>query len=144
MPRAASKVDEAAVYGLKVQLQIMKSENEQAVTTALTCLRGFGIDMPAHPTEEQVQADYEALWRALDGRPIESLIDLPLMTDPELQAAMQMLSVLIPCAYFTDQRLFRLQIGRMVTLSLQHGASMPSAAGYAYFGIGLTGRSPLR
>ena len=29
------------------------------------------------------------------GAPIESLIDLPLMTDPELQAAMQVLSVLI-------------------------------------------------
>ena len=32
--RAASKVDEAAVYCLKVQLQIMKSEYQQAVTTA--------------------------------------------------------------------------------------------------------------
>ena len=31
----------------------------------------------------------------LDGRPIESLIDLPLMTDPELQAAMQVLSALV-------------------------------------------------
>jgi PAS domain S-box-containing protein len=137
LPRAASKVDEAAVYCLKVQLQMMKSENHQAVTTALTCLRGFGIDMPAHPIEEQVQSDYEALWQTLNGRPIESLIDLPLMTDPELQAAMQMLSVLIPSAYFTDQRLFRLQIFRMVTISLQHGASMDSATGYAYFGIAL-------
>ena len=34
------------------------------------------------------------VWRNLDGRSIESLIDLPLMTDPELQAAMQVLSVL--------------------------------------------------
>jgi predicted ATPase/signal transduction histidine kinase len=135
LERAASKVDEAAVYRLKVQLQIMKSENQQAVTTALTCLRGFGIDMPAHPIEEQVQSDYEALWQTLNGRPIESLIDLSLMTDPELQAAMQMLSVLIPSAYFTDQRLFRLQICRMVTISLQHGACMDSATGYAYFGI---------
>jgi PAS domain S-box-containing protein len=137
LPRAASKVDEAAVYCLKVQLQIMKSENQQAVTTALTCLRGFGIDMPAHPIEEQVQSDYEAVWQTLNGRPIKSLIDLPLMTDPELQAAMQMLSALIPSAYFTDQHLFRLQICRMVTISLQHGASMDSATGYAYFGIAL-------
>jgi signal transduction histidine kinase len=135
LPRAASKVDEAAVYRLKVQLQIMKSEHQQAVATALTCLRGFGIDMPAHPIEEQVQSDYEALWQTLNARSIESLIDLPLMTNPELQAAMQMLSVLIPCAYFTDQRLFRLQICRMVTISLQHGVSTDSATGYAYFGI---------
>ena len=74
----------------------MKSENPQAVDSALTCLRLFGIDLPAHPTWEQVQAEYETVWQTLDGRPIESLIDLPLMTDPELQAAMQVLSVLTP------------------------------------------------
>jgi PAS domain S-box-containing protein len=137
LPRAASKVDEAAVHCLKVQLQIIKSEYQQAVTTALTCLRGFGIDMSAHPIEEQVQSAYEAVWQTLNGRPIESLIDLPLMNDPELRAAMKMLSVLIPSAYFTDQRLFRLQICRMVTISLQHGASVDSTTGYAYFGIAL-------
>jgi PAS domain S-box-containing protein len=135
LPRAATRVDEAAVYNLKVQLHVMKAEHQQAVATALTCLRRFGIDMPAQPTEEQAQAEYETLWQVLDARPIESLIDLPLMTDPELRAAMQMLSALIPPAYFTDQRLFRLQVCRMVTISLQRGPSMDSATGYAYFGI---------
>ena len=109
LQRAASKVDQAAVYHLKIQLQLMKSENQQAVDTALTCLRGFGIDMPAHPTEEQVRAEYETVWQTLNGRSIESLIDLPLMTDPELQAAMQVLSVVSAPAYFTDFRLCCLQ-----------------------------------
>ena len=72
----------------------MKAEYPQAVASALTCLRLFGIDLPAHPTWEQVQAEYETVWQTLDGRSIESLIDLPLMTDPELQAAMRVLSVL--------------------------------------------------
>ena len=96
LQRGASKVDQAAVYHLKVQLHTVKSENAQAVDSALTCLRLFGIDLPAHPTWEQVQAEYETVWQTLDGRPIESLIDLPLMTDPELQAAMQVLSALLP------------------------------------------------
>ncbi len=99
LQRGASKVDHAAVYHLKVQLHVVKSENPQAVDSALTCLRLFGIDMPAHPTWEQVQAEYETVWQTLNGRPIESLIDLPLMTDPELQAAMQVLSVLTPAAF---------------------------------------------
>ena len=117
----------------------MKSENQQAVDTALTCLRGFGIDMPAHPTQEQVQAEYETFWQTLDGRPIESLIDLPLMTDPELQAAMQVFSVLTAPAYFTDYRLCCLQTCRMVKISLQHGMSGDSAYAYAYWGIVLGG-----
>ena len=105
----------------------MKSENPQAVDSALTCLRLFGIDFPAHPTWEQVQAEYETVWQNLDGRPIESLIDLPLMTDPELQAAMQVLSALGPPAYFTDFHSFCLLVCRMVNVSMQHGMSGASA-----------------
>jgi PAS domain S-box-containing protein len=135
LQRAESKVDKAAVYHLKVQFHVAKSENPQAVDGALTCLRLFGIDLPAHPTLEQVQAEYEAVWQTLDGRPIESLIDLPLMSDPELQAAMQVLSVLSPPAYFTDFRLYCLQVCRMVNLSMQHGASSAAAHAYGYWGV---------
>src|SRR5258707_3207577 len=123
LQRGASKVDQAAVYHLKIQFHVMKSENPQAVATALTCLRLFGIDLPAPPTFEQVQAEYETVWQALNGRPIESLIDRPLMTDPELQAAMQVLSALTPAAYFTDFPLSCLQMCRMVKISMQYGTS---------------------
>jgi len=77
-------------------LHLLKGELPQAVDSALRCLRLFGIDIPAHPTWEQVQAEFETVWQTLNGRPIESLIDLPIMTDPELQAAIQVLSVLTP------------------------------------------------
>jgi PAS domain S-box-containing protein len=134
LQRGVSKVDQAAVYHLKVQFHVAKSENPQAVDSALTCLRLFDIDLPAHPTQEQVRAEYEAVWQTLNGRPIESLIDLPLMTDPELQAAMQVLSVLGPPAYFTDFRLFCLQVCRMVNVSMRHGASGAAAHAYGYWG----------
>jgi PAS domain S-box-containing protein len=133
--RGASKLDQAAVYHLKVLLHVVKSESPQAVTSALTCLRLLGIDMPAHPTWEQVQAEYELVWQTLNGRPIESLIDLPLMTDPELQAAMRVLSVLLPPAYFTNFHLFCLLVCRMVNLSMQHGTSGASAYAYCYWGF---------
>src|SRR5712671_4006563 len=94
LQRGASKVDLAAVYHLKVLLHILKSENPQAVDSALACLNLFGIDIPAHPSWEQVQAEYETVWRNLEGRRIEDLVDLPLMKDAELQAAMRLLSVL--------------------------------------------------
>src|SRR3979490_3490007 len=112
----------------------MKSENQQAVAGALKCLRLFGIDLPAHPTWEQIQAEYETVWQTLNGRPIESLVDLPLMTDPELQAAMAVLSALTPPAYFTDFRLYCLQVCRMVKVSMQHGMSGPSAHAYGSWG----------
>jgi hypothetical protein len=44
LQRCASKVDQAAVYRLKVLIHTLKS-SPQAVASALTCLRLFGIDL---------------------------------------------------------------------------------------------------
>ena len=134
LQRCTSKTDTSAVYYLKVLVHTVKSENPQAVDSALECLRLFGIDLPAHPIAEQVQAEYETVWRTLGGRPIESLIDLPPMSDPEKQAAMDVLMVLDTPAYFTDANLGSLLLCRMVNLSLQHGMSGAAAYGYASFG----------
>ena len=132
--RGASKLDQAAVYTLKVQLHSVKGEYPQAVESGLACLRLFGIDIPAHPSWEQVQAEYEAVWQTLGGRPIEDLIDLPLMADPEMLAAMQAFLDLTPASYMTDFNLSCLKICRVVTLSLQYGTSGASAHAYGYLG----------
>ena len=134
LKRAASKVDGAAVYCLKVKLHVIKSEHQQAVSTALVCLRGFDIDLPAHPTEQDIEAESDALARALDGRSIEQLVDLPLMTDPESLAAMEVLSVLSMSAQFTDISLCCLQACRAVNLSLRYGISGDSASAYGFWG----------
>ncbi len=135
LQRAASKVDEAAAYCLKVRLHFMRSDYKQAAETALTCLTRLGIDIPARPTKGQVQAEYETLWKILDERSIESLIDLPLMTNPELQAAMEIFSVLLVPAYSSDIRLYCLLVCRMVQISLRHGTSDASAFAFVTWGF---------
>jgi PAS domain S-box-containing protein len=134
LPRVGLKIDRAAVYYLKVQLHVVKSELQQGVDSALTCLRPFGIDIPAHPSWDQVEAEYETVWQTLNGCPIESLIDLPLITDPEVQAAMQVLSVLTPASYHTDFHLWCLLACRMAKVGMQYGTSGNSALAYGYFG----------
>ncbi|MFL9934109.1 AAA family ATPase [Paraburkholderia sp. RL18-103-BIB-C] len=123
LQRAASKIDQAAACHLKLHFHVVRSENSQAVNSTLECLRLFGIDLPAHPTQDQVRAEFETVWLNLAGRPFESLIDLPLMTDPGLQAAMRLLSALFQPAYFIDSHLVCLLLCRMVNIGLQHGAS---------------------
>ena len=126
LPRGATKVDKAAVYYLKVQLHVMKSDYQQAVSSAITCLQDLGIDLPAQPTQEQAQAEFETLGRTLGARSIESLIDLPLLSDPELQAAMRLFTVMTPPAYFTGFNVAYL-LCRQVNISIQHGMSGDSA-----------------
>jgi PAS domain S-box-containing protein len=134
LARAASKVDQAAVYNLKVRLHTVKGEYPQAADNALTCLRLFGIDLPAHPSWEEVEAEYETVWRNFNGRSIECLIDQPLMTDPEMQAAMQVFSILAEVSYFADFHLYCMLVCRISNISMQHGMSGASAHAYACLG----------
>ena len=135
--RRLSKVDTAAVYQLKVKSHFLKAEYSEAVASALTCLCTFGIDIPAHPTWEEVQIAAEEVWQSLDGRPIESLIDLPLMADPELQANTQVLSALTPSAFTTDIRLWCLVVSRVVKIGIEHGTSEASAHSCGDWGAAL-------
>jgi PAS domain S-box-containing protein len=134
LQRAASKVDQADACRLRVQLHEVRAEYGQAVTSALPCLRLLGMDIPTHPTWEQVLAEYETVWRNLGGRPIENLIDLPLITDPELQAAIRLLSVLLDDAYYADFHLFCLFLCRLINISIQHGMIGASVHALGWFG----------
>jgi predicted ATPase len=137
--RGATTVDKAAAYRIKIELNVVRAEYAQAVRYALECLRLFGIDMPAHPTHEQVHAEYERMWKELGDRPIENLIDLPLAIDPEVQAAMRALSLglrarLDALSVFTDLNLNFLYLCKMVNLSLQSGTTDAASTGYAWLG----------
>jgi PAS domain S-box-containing protein len=135
LERASSKADKAAAYRLNTDLHIMKSAYREAVDSSLECLRLFGICISAHPSVEEVDHEYKEVWRNLGERSIESLIDLPLMTDPEIQDAMRVLSVLYSPAFFVDTKLFYLSICHIVNLTLKYGVADASAHGYAYFGF---------
>ena len=137
--KAASKLDQAAAYRLKVHLHIIKSEHTQAVESALACLRGFGIDLPMHPTPEQVQGEYEQVWQTLGERPIERIVDLPLMTDPEIGAAMDIMEVLTTATYFLAPQSYFLLVCRLMNLSLRHGITAASALACVCFGFMLCG-----
>ena len=134
LQRAASDVEFADASCLKINLHVLTGEHPLAIDSALLCLRRFGIELPAHPTPEQVQAEYETAWQTLNAHTIESLIDLPLMTDPKISTAMRVLSALAGPAIFTDFQLCCLLACRMVNLSIQHGVSGASAFAYACLG----------
>jgi predicted ATPase/signal transduction histidine kinase/GAF domain-containing protein/CheY-like chemotaxis protein len=134
LKRGASKVHQAAVYGLKARLHTVRGQYPQAVEDALACLRLFGINLPATPSAKEVEAEYETVWRNLNERSIENLIDLPRMVHPELQMAMQVLSTLAEVSWFTDFQLYCMLVCRTVNISMQHGVSGPSAHTYGCLG----------
>ncbi|MFB9268056.1 AAA family ATPase [Bradyrhizobium erythrophlei] len=131
----STRTDKAAAYRLKIELHVLRSESPQAVECALECLRLFGIDMCAHPSREQFEVAFAEVLRQLEGRSIESLIDLPRATDPDVETAMQVLSVLYAPAFFTDEMLVDLHLCHMINITLKHGMTEASPHAFAWFGI---------
>lgn len=137
LARATSKIETAAAYRLRIDLYVLKAEYPNAVESALECLQLFGIEMSSHPSDADVDAEFQRVWRILGQRTIESLIDQPLMTDIEMQAAMRVLSALPAPAHFTDLNLARLTQCYMVNLTLGYGIAESSPYAYGWFGANL-------
>src|SRR5262249_38124570 len=112
--RARSRRDYAAAARVAIELRMMQRDVVRAVEVAFDCLARFGIEMPRAPTREQCQAEYEAVQAQIGDRPIEALVDLPMMTDPELAALLQVLGAIFQPAAIVDDKLSFLLICRLL------------------------------
>ncbi|MBN1209063.1 MAG: AAA family ATPase [Myxococcaceae bacterium] len=132
--RARTQPDRAAACCLRSELHLACGEVQASVDCLLEYLEQVGMPMPAHPTWQEVVSAHEETWRLLGERPIESLVDLPLMTDPDMKAAIEVLCTLFVPAYFMELNLLILMLSRVVALSLRHGITAGGTNGFATFG----------
>ncbi|SIO27717.1 PAS domain S-box-containing protein [Bradyrhizobium erythrophlei] len=132
--RARTIVHAAAGACVRINLYTTLDRSNRAVEVGLEYLRRVDARWPQHATAEDVQHEYDWLRQRLGSGSIEWLLDLPLMTDPDRRATMDVLTVLTSPALFTDLNLFRLVVGRMASLSLEYGNSDGSSLAYAWLG----------
>ncbi|PTL83494.1 ATP-binding sensor histidine kinase [Vitiosangium sp. GDMCC 1.1324] len=135
LPRARAHTDMGAVYRLKTAILLGMGQVPEAKACALECLALLGMSIPLQPSEEEAVAAYEEVRTRLGERPIESLVDLPLMADPDIKVAMGVLDSLFAPAYFTDHRLLIIVLCRMVSLSLRYGFTDTSLSGFCWLGV---------
>jgi PAS domain S-box-containing protein len=133
--RAATTVDRATVACLRADLYCTLDQSSRAIAVGLNCLRHLGIDWSPHPTDKEAAREYEQIWSQLGSRMIEDLIELPLMSDAESLATLDVLTKLGPPALHTDANLFSLVMCRAVNLSLENGNCDGSCFAYVRLGM---------
>jgi PAS domain S-box-containing protein len=132
--RAASTVDRATVVCLCADLYTTLGQNARAIAVGLDYLRHLGIHWSPHPTEEEARREYDRIWSQFGSRPIEELVDLPLMTDPSSLATLNVLTKVFAAAMYTEANLACLVICRAVNLSLERGNCDGSTFAYVMLG----------
>jgi PAS domain S-box-containing protein len=133
--RAATVREHANATCLRVDLYMALDQASNAVAVGLDYLDHLGIVWSPHTAQEQARKEYERIWSQLGNRTIDELIDLPLMTDLESLATMDVLVKVMPAALFTDTNLWSMVVSRAVNLSLEHGNCDGSSSAYVRLGM---------
>jgi predicted ATPase/signal transduction histidine kinase/ActR/RegA family two-component response regulator len=131
----ATTVDSAAVTCLRLELYTTLDRSDRGVELCLEYLRITGVQWSPHPTKEEVRTEYHEIWRRIGGRSIETLVNLPLMSDPEWRATLDVLAQVVTPALFTDDNLLCLVLCRMANISVEHGNSGASCFAYVWLGM---------
>jgi PAS domain S-box-containing protein len=127
------------VYEVKIQTDIAQNQLLEAINTGLQVLQQLGISFPETPTQPDIQLELDAIASLIGEKPIEDLLYLPEMTEPDKLAAMRILSSITIAAYVAAPDLMPLLVSKQVNLSIQSGNAVVSPFAYAFYGLILCG-----
>jgi len=138
---ARSSVDRGRILTVRTHTYLSMGDMTGAVACGRHAAQLFGLDLPERPEQvrEQLQREIGGLIAWSNEHSIESLLELPPMTDPDRIALMSLLMHCIPPAYQVNPELFALICCKMVGLSIEHGNCPMSAKGYGSFAAILSG-----
>ena len=130
--RVTDAVELATATSLGIDIYLALGQIDCGIALGRDYLRHLAIDWPLHPTEEQVQSEYQRVWSQLGSRAIENVMDLPLMSDAASIVTLDVLTKLLPAALHIDVNLFALVVCRAASLSIEHGNNDGSCFCYVW------------
>ena len=132
----SSPVDRADIYVFQITQYTLQGKFEEAIQTGLIGLRNFGIEIENENLTELVREEFAAVSRSLENHSISSLLDLPIASDPVIQATIKLLMILEAPAYITANiELYGFNCLRAVCLSIEYGNIAESILAYADYGF---------
>jgi predicted ATPase/signal transduction histidine kinase len=135
LQKAQSILDKVKIYQISITAQTAQGKILEAIAVGRDALLQLGVELPIEPNNAEISKALQVLASQLEGKRIEELADLPVMTDPQAQAAMQLLGMLFAPVFQGMPGLLPLISSTMVSLSLQFGNTPASTMGYGLHGM---------
>ncbi|MBD2471507.1 AAA family ATPase [Nostoc sp. FACHB-145] len=135
---ARTILDKVKVHEVTIKTYIAQTHKLEAIKVGLQVLAKLGLNLPEFPTELQIQQALKETGEVLQGRNIQDLVHLPLMTDASKLAAMRIISNIASPAFQAAPALFWLMACEQVKLSIQYGNAPTSAVAYSCYGVVIT------
>ncbi|MEG4444399.1 AAA family ATPase [Microcoleus sp. AT9_B5] len=138
LDKAQTVLDKVPVY--MVQIRVLTAQNQlaDAIAIAAQAVTQLGIEFPSDITPSLSEQTIQNVEVELEGKVIEDLVNLPVMTDPTTIAAMELLGTIMPMVLQARPTFLPFVCAKIVSLSLQFGNAPVSSVGYATYGLVLT------
>jgi predicted ATPase/signal transduction histidine kinase/tRNA A-37 threonylcarbamoyl transferase component Bud32 len=139
LQQARTVSDEAKICEIQILASAAQNQERKAIKIALIFLKRLGISLTDAPTPDDIKLALQKTQVSLSAKPIQSLIDLPMMTDTHKILAMRVMVAIIPAAYHVLPHLMILLVLKQVDLSLEYGNVAESSFSYVFYGVILCG-----
>eukprot|EP01022_Parablepharisma_sp_SALTPOND_P018454 TRINITY_DN3013_c0_g3_i1.p1 TRINITY_DN3013_c0_g3~~TRINITY_DN3013_c0_g3_i1.p1 ORF type:complete len:1511 (+),score=310.37 TRINITY_DN3013_c0_g3_i1:32087-36619(+) len=127
---ATSAVDKAEVMNILIVQYTLQAKYAKAIAAGREGLALLGITLPEEDYATERDKGIAEVLDNLQGRSIESLVELPEMSNPEMRTAAKMLITMGPPCYRSHQRLWSVIVPMVVNLTLRYG-NLPQV-GYSH------------
>ena len=132
LERARTAEQRMLVATRRMEMFIKQSRFGEAVELGLDVLAEHGICLPRSEEERAagLGARLGALAALLGARPVDDLLAVQALSDPEVEATVQLLMTLCMASYYTSATVFTLAAIEQVILSIEHGRSSSTPVAY--------------
>ena len=135
LQQAKTLLEKVKVYQVKIVTVVAQGDLKEAVRLGLQVLALLGLVIPEETSPEEIQTRLEQTTARLNQQGIETLIDLPVLTNPLQLAAMEIVSKIVSAAFVVTPETFLMIAVTLVNLSIEAGNGLISALAYLAYGI---------
>jgi diguanylate cyclase (GGDEF)-like protein len=126
-----NKLDRVKIYGFLVQLYSSQTKMSEAISIGIKALNILKIKLPVKLSNKQLKIELPAL---------NSLENLPIMNEPEILLALQILMKLCTPTYTGDPTMYPKVFLKAIDLCKKYGYAAPVAHAYISYGMFLYGK----
>ncbi|MFB2934451.1 AAA family ATPase [Aerosakkonemataceae cyanobacterium BLCC-F154] len=133
--QAHSLLEQVNVYRIRIQGKNCQIQLNEVLAIGINILQQLGANITESPTPEDIQQSIQEINELIGDRQIADFVYLPVMTDANKIAIIQIASSIMAAAYACGSLLYPLLATLLVKLSLRHGNISISATNYACYSL---------
>lgn len=130
LSKARSRLDRTQLRLIAILFATKNDFDTRAIDVGLEGLRELGYHLPAKPSTLHILRELIKVRRLIRRVGIDRILEMPPARGEEVQAALNLLIAISPCAYNNDEDLLFVIALKVCELSLRYGRFAKSGSGY--------------